>query len=255
MRTAIRAPRAARPRARPPAALAAALLLAAAPLAAQPTVTDDSARLRPVRAIVGGNFYYARPVGEFASFVRRGFGGAAHGTLLLGPSGAFGIRFDGSYMNYGRETVRDVCALPTNCRVVVDVTTTNNIAFVGAGPQLVAPVGAVRPYVAGQVGWTFIWTNSSIEDADDDGGGIYDTRNHADNTFSYGGVGGVLIPLSVGRSPVSLDLGARYLRNGRVRYLREGDIVDNVAGPPTLDIQRSRADLVTYFVGVSVGVR
>jgi len=243
--------RAARTRALLPIALLAA---AAAPLAAQ-RVPDDTTLLRPVRAQLGGNLYYARPVGEFADYVRRGFGGALHGTLLLGPSGAFGLRFDGSYLNYGRETVRDVCALPTNCRVVVDVTTTNNIAFVGAGPMLVAPTGAVRPYAAGQVGWTFIWTSSSIEDADDGDGGLYDTQNFDDNTFSYGGVAGFLVPLTVGRSPVSLDIGARYLRNGRVRYLREGDIIDNVNGPPTLDIQRSRADLVTYFVGVSVGVR
>ena len=252
MRIALRARRAARPRA---LAVAAALLASAAPLAAQPTFPDDSALARPVRALVGGSVYYARPVGEFADFVRRGFGAAGHGTLLLGPSGAFGIRVDASYMNYGRETVRDVCALATNCRVVVDVTTTNNIAFVGAGPMLVAPVGAVRPYAAGQVGWTFIWTNSSIEDADDGDGGLYDTQNYDDHTFSYGGVGGILVPVSFGRTPVSIDVGARYLRNGRVRYLREGDIIDNVGGPPTLDIQRSRADLVTYFVGVSVGVR
>lgn len=252
MRTVFRARRAAPLR----AALSAVLLLAAAaPLAAQRAAVDDTTLRRPIRAHVGGNVFYARPVGEFADYVRRGFGGALHGTYLLGPSGAFGLRLDASYLNYGRETVRDVCALPSNCRVIVDVTTTNNIAFVGVGPTLLAPVGAVRPYATGQVGWTFIWTNSSIEDADDGDGGLYDTQNHSDGTFSYGGVAGFLVPLTVGRAPVSLDLGARYLRNGRVRYLREGDIVDNVNGPPTLDIQRSRADLVTYFVGVSVGMR
>jgi hypothetical protein len=159
-------------------------------------------------------------------------------------------------MNYGRETVRDVCLLPTNCRVYVDVTTTNNLAFVGLGPQLVAPRGPVRPYVAGQVGWTFIWTNSSIEDSDDDDRSVLDSENVSDNTFSYGGLGGVLIPISAGRNPVSLDLGVRYLRNGRVHYLRKGDIIDDpYGGPPTFNIQRSRADLVTYFIGVTVGLR
>ena len=238
---------------------AALLLAAAAPLGAQPGpvygAERDTMLDRPVRALVGGNVYYARPVGDFLHYVRRGFGGAAHGTLLLDRAGVLGLRVDASYMNYGRETLRDQCLLQTNCRITVDVTTTNNIAFVGVGPSLMVPAGPLRPYVAGQAGWTFIWTNSSISDSDDDDEIALDTQNYNDNTFSYGGVGGILIPVSFGRTPVSLDLGARYLRNGRVRYLREGDIVDNVTGPPTLDIQRSRADLVTYFVGVSVGVR
>jgi hypothetical protein len=236
-------------------------LLAIAALAATVSVagaqaTDDTIELqRPVRGAAGGNLYYAKPVGEFSDYINRGWGGSAHAMLLVGESGALGLRIDASYMNYGRETVRDVCALPGVCRVVVDVTTTNNIAFFGAGPQLMVPNGPVRPYVAGQVGWTFIWTNSSIEDADDEDESVLDTQNVSDNTFSYGGLGGILIPISSGRNPVSLDLGVRYLRNGNVRYLRKGDIVDNPTGPPTLNIQRSRADLLTYFVGVSVGLR
>ncbi|HEU4630409.1 MAG TPA: hypothetical protein VFS08_11735 [Gemmatimonadaceae bacterium] len=240
---------------RPATLLAAAMLLAsAAPLHAQER--DDTMVLqRPIRGWVGGNLYYARPVGDFANFIDHGWGGDLHGTLLVDQAGVFGLRFDASFMNYGRERVNDVCALPTVCRVLVDVVTTNNIAFVGAGPQLMAPSGAIRPYVAGQAGWTFIWTNSSIEDNDDDDETTLDTQNLSDNTFSYGGAAGILIPVSAGRTPVAIDFGARYLRNGNVRYLREGDIIDNPSGPPYLNIQRSRADLVTYYLGVSIGLR
>lgn len=214
---------------------------------------------RPVRGLAGGHLYYARAVGDFSDYINHGWGGDVHAALFLDDAGMFALRFDASYLNYGRERVNDVCALPTNCRVLVDVTTTNNMAFFGAGPQFTATSGAIRPYVVGQVGWTFIWTNSTIEDNDDDdfdGHNTWDTDNASDNTFSYGGMGGFLIPLGTAdRSPVALDIGARYLRNGRVRYLREGDIVDNVTGPPTLNLQRSRADLITYYVGVSVGLR
>ena len=87
------------------------------------TVTVD----RPIQALVGAHGYYARPMGEFSNYIRQGFGGAAHGTLLLGNSGGFGLRIDASFMNYGRETVHDQCVGYT-CRVRLDVTTTNNIA-------------------------------------------------------------------------------------------------------------------------------
>ena len=236
-------------------------LLAVAALAATVTVAgaqtnDDTIELqRPIRGAVGGNVYYAKPVGEFSQFINRGYGGAAHATIHVGPSNAVGLRIDASYLNYGRETVHDICALPGNCRVVVDVTTTNNIAFFGAGPQFMVADGPIRPYVAGQLGWTFIWTNSSIEDADDDDSSVLDSQNISDNTFSYGGLGGILVPVSSGRNPVSLDFGVRYLRNGSVRYLREGDIIDDGNGAPILNVQRSRADLVTYYLGVSIGLR
>ena len=54
---------------------------------------------------------------------------------------------------------------------------------------------------------------------------------------------------------MSLDLGVRYLRNGSVEYLREGDIIINPGNYPTYNVQRSRADLLTYHIGVTVGIR
>ena len=235
--------------------LAAAALLSAAPAAARAQAADD-ALLRPIRAQVGGNLYYAQPVGDFADRIDQGFGGALHGTLLLGQSGIFGLRFDAGYMMYGNETIRE--CLTASCLVQVDVSTSNNLAFVGVGPQLQVPSGPIRPYVNGQVGWTFLWTESSVEGSDNDDDEFASTRNFSDNTFSYGGSAGVLIPVSQNsRNPISIDLGARYLRNGNVEYLREGDIVLNPTPgqPPTYNIQRSRADLVTYFVGITVGLR
>ena len=234
--------------------LALLALVAAAPAAA--AQDDDTIVLeRPIRGAAGGNLYYAKPVGEFSDYINRGWGGSAHAMLHVGPSNAVALRIDGSYLNYGRETVRASFGGGPIGRVPIDVTTTNSIAFVGAGPQFMVPDGPIRPYVAGQLGWTFIWTSSAIEDADDDDRTSLDYQNVSDNTFSYGGLGGLLIPVSAGRNPVSLDMGVRYLRNGSVRYLRKGDIVDNPDGPPTLNIQSSRADLVTYYLGVSIGLR
>ncbi len=235
--------------------LAARLGLAAAAPAAGAQAGGEADELsRPIRSQVGGHLYYARPVGDFAECIDQGWGGALHGALLIGESGAVGLRFDAGFMSYGRETTRE--CLTTSCLVLADITTSNNLAFVGVGPVLQVPSGPFRPYVVGQAGWTFLWTESQIEGSHNDNEPFASTRNYSDNTFSYGGTAGILIPISTrARTPVALDLGARYLRNGSVEYLREGDIVINPGFPPTFDVQSSRADLVTYFVGISVGVR
>jgi hypothetical protein len=67
----------------------------------------------------------------------------------------------------------------------------------------------------------------------------------------------VLVPVRrTARALVFLDIGARYHDNGRdVRYLREGGVRDLPDGGIQLDRIRSRADLITWHVGVSVGVR
>lgn len=236
------------------AAVALALLALVAPVAGAQVVDEEEILSRPIRSQVGGQVYYAQAVGDFADFIDHGWGGALHGTLLLGDPGVLGLRFDAGFMSYGRDRIRD-CITPS-CLVQGDITTSNNLAYVGVGPQLQVPVGPLRPYVAGQVGWTFLWTESKIEGTNNDNQPFASSTNQNDNAFSYGGTAGLLVPFNQGaRNPISLDLGVRYLRTGEVEYLRKGDIIINPGSQPTLDIQRSRADLVTYFVGITVGVR
>jgi opacity protein-like surface antigen len=236
--------------------IAACLLAAASPARAQDRpgdgIIEPPGAPRPLRGLFGGSLYYAQPVGEFADYVARGFGGDLAGTWMLGPSGAFGLRFEGGLVNYGNDT-EPVCLL--DCRFDADLTTTNNIFFFGVGPQLVATTGAVRPYVGATVGWTWIWTSSRLEGTWD--GAAYDENtDYSDNTPSWGGNAGLLVPLSAGGNPIMLDLGVRYLQNGRARYLREGDIIENPSGGlPFYNVQESDANLLTYRVGLSFGIR
>lgn len=235
-------------------ALAILGLACAAPAAAAAQRADPAALARPIRAHVGANAYYAQPVGDFADRIKQGWGGELNGTWLIGEAGVVGLRFDGGAMAYGRQRTRE--CLTSSCLVEVDITTSNNLAYAAVGPQLMVPVGPIRPYVAGQVGWTFLWTDSRIEGSNNQNEPFASTRNFSDNTFSYGGVGGVLVPLvQNARNPVALDLGVRYLRNGSVEYLRKGDIIINPGTQPTFNVQRSRADLLTYHIGISVGIR
>jgi hypothetical protein len=57
----------------------------------------------------------------------------------------------------------------------------------------------------------------------------------------------VLLTLTRG---IALDLSARFHRNGRVSYLREGGVRDLPNGDVALDVIRSPADLWTYQVGL-----
>jgi hypothetical protein len=50
-------------------------------------------------------------------------------------------------------------------------------------------------------------------------------------------------------------VGGRYHFNGRARYLREGGIRDNPDGSVDLEVLESRVHLVTWHIGLSVGLR
>jgi hypothetical protein len=208
---------------------------------------------RPSGAYAGASFNYARPQGEFSDFVDQGFGGDVHFIYQPGARGILGLRLDAGFLNYGHERMRVPLSSTIGGRITVDVNTSNNIAFVGLGPQIGLPDGRFRPYVGGFAGFTYLFTESSVEGRDDDQA-FARTTNYDDGTFSYGGRAGLYVPLSHGHSPVSLDLGVIYLNSGEAAYLREGDIRDHPDGTISFTPSRSDTDLLTFRVGVTVGI-
>lgn len=206
----------------------------------------------PVRGYAGAALSGAAPVGVFGDYVQGGIGGAGHAGWNVVPGGGLSIRGDLGIMIYGHERRR--IPFPTAPRVSLDLTTTNNIVTYSVGPQLMATVGAVRPYVNGFVGGAYFYTESSLAGTGNDGQAFARSENYHDNVLSYGAGGGFLVPVSVGKNPVSIDVGARYVHNGTVHYLREGDIQDDgntVIMNPTV----SPANFVQFTLGVSVGFR
>src|SRR5690606_28950707 len=177
-----------------------------------------------------------------------------HFLIGIAGSGLLSLRADGGFVVYGDESKRVCFSETVGCRIEVDVNTTNNIAYFNLGPELALPVGPIRPYANASIGFAYFATTSSGEGVgqDDD---IASTTNFDDATFAWQAGGGLRIPISHGRTPVAIDLGARYNTNGRVEYLREGDITDNPDGSITINTQRSEAHLVTYHLGVSIGLR
>ncbi|MFH1763272.1 MAG: hypothetical protein ABIF09_03675, partial [Gemmatimonadota bacterium] len=96
-------------------------------------------------------------------------------------------------------------------------------------------------------------TSSSLEDlwGEED---MFQTENFGDGGFSWGLGGGLEWKVKGGRTPIDLNFGARYHHHGVMEYLTEGDIVDNADGSITMYPVVSEANLMTYHLGLTVGI-
>lgn len=230
---------------------ALALASIAAPVASA-QVLDVPARqkeLGPPMWFAGVNLAVAQPLGEFDDYIDVGGGLSAYFMRAFDPQGIAALRFDAGFLVYGNEKVR-VHPFP---RISADVTTSNNIVYAGVGPQFMLPNGKFRPYIAGSVGLSYFFTQSSIEGVDDTSEDLFNTTNYDDLTFAYTGAAGVYIPVKRGPRPISIDFGARYHGNGRARYLREGSIQDNPDNSITFTPIESNTNLITWHLGAAFG--
>lgn len=236
-------------RTRPVSLLALLLLATQLPAHAQRRGEHDA----PPRAFAGGSLQVAEPVGEFREHVDTGFGVGGHFLYALDRAGGVGIRVDGGMVNYGNEHRKVPLSSTIGGRITADLTTSNNILLLGAGPQLMLPTGRLRPYAFGTAGIAYFVTESSLRG--DRGGDVFATTNNFDDlSFAFGGGAGIYIPLRRGSTPISVDLGARFQRNGRATYLREGSIRDNPDGTISFTPIESETDLLTFQVGLSAGL-
>ena len=230
----------------------AALLFLSSLASAQDIETEVN---RPIRGAAGASFSYGRPVGDFLRYVDEGYGFDGFLRLCLEPNGILSLKLDGGFLIYGSETKRVPLSTTVGARILVDLTTSNNIAWMGLGPQLTFPVGPFRPYGAASVGFSYFFTESSVEGSDD-AFEFANTTNFDDVTFRDGFAWGVVIPFQTsGRTEWGIDLGAIYHGNGQVRYLREGGIIDLPNGGIILNPIQSDANLLTYRLGFSVSFR
>jgi opacity protein-like surface antigen len=191
-------------------------------------------------AVVGGS-----PVGQFSDFVNANSVGGVNANLTLNfnRSGTAGLRIDGSYLVYGSEN-RPVPLAGSGGLLAGDMKTAFSIASLRAGPEFVLGTGPVRPYIFGTAGISYFSTETSV-------GFCCGTTNYDDAVASFAGGGGLRVDLS---RHMSLDLGASFVRNGAVNYLREGDILSNPDGSFTFRPVRSEANLVLLQLGVSFGL-
>jgi hypothetical protein len=232
-------------------ALLVGIVLAPAALNAQHFDRDEPRG--PTRAFAGVHLMVAQPLGEFDDYIDWGGGIGGEFLYAFDRQGALGLRVNMGLMIYGHETKR-VPLSPSLGRIRVDVRTSNNIFVMSAGPQVMLPSGAVRPYLNGTVGLSYFFTRSSVEGSADFEP-FASSTNFDDATFAWAAGGGLYIPLRRGRKhPLSLDVGAQYHANGEARYLREGSIREDGTGEIFFDPIRSQTNLITYRLGIAVGL-
>ncbi len=226
-------------------------LAAAALLAAVPQLVEAQDRWDSPRAFLDIAGIGAEPVGEFANNIEDGWGIAIGGRFPIDLAGVVSMRVDMGFINYGHERLYG-CSF--TCRVGFDVNTNNNILFAGVGPELAAPMGPVRPYV-GLVGGVGYFVTTSSMSGSDDWHHFANSTNYDDVVMQRRGRGGLQLRLAGGRTPVYLDVGGEYHANGIAEYLGEGDIEDHPDGSITIFPRRTEANLWTFRLGVSIGLR
>ena len=139
------------------------------------------------------------PLGEFDTYIGNGYGLDVGYLRDLDRSGAVQLRVEGGFVRYGHERER---ACLVNCRINVDITTSNDIGVFGVGPQFRVPRGPIRPYVTGTVGLAYFFTHSSLEGTFDNED-FADTKNFDDLVFSWTAGGGFQVPVPQGTDPVA----------------------------------------------------
>ena len=237
------------------AALTLLLLPSLASAQRRPRYNDREFNRRP-RGAVGASLSYGRPVGDFLNYVDEGGGFDAFFRWNADRQGVLSFKLDGGLLIYGQETFRVPLSSTIGGRILVDLTTSNNIVWMGFGPQLTAPSGFIRPYASAAVGFSYFFTESEVEGSSDfDYDSFASTTNYSDATFRYGFGWGILLPFQTRTTEWAIDLGAIYHGNGQVRYLREGGIEDRPDGSIVLYPIQSEANLLTYRLGFSIGIR
>lgn len=229
---------------------ALAIIYPVAALAQPVSVHERSMTRSAPRLHFGGGLQVMQGVGAFADSVRGGIGAGFNARYHLDRRGIFSLRGDLGFQVYGNERTR--IPFPTAPRVTIEQNTSNTILTYAVGPQLMWPTGRVRPYVNGQIGGAYYATSTSLEGTSFDSEPFATSENYRDNNLSYGGGAGVLIPFRTRRTPVALDLGARYLHNGTARYLKPGSITDDGTDVFVTPIE-GPANFMLYTIGVSVG--
>ena len=106
-------------------------------------------------------------------------------------------------------------------------------------------------YARGGIGFSYFATTSNVR-----GSGssqpFANSTNYDDFTFASEGGSGLLVRL--GGGTVRLDLGARFLNNGRVTFVTKDGV--SVSGNTLLvNPIESEANLVVYHLGVLIGLR
>lgn len=221
-----------------------------------PTAIGDttSAATRFARRFAGQlSVVQMRPVGELAQNIGFGYGLEGAALMRLDAAGVLALRAELGFVQYGSEHMTVPLSSTVGSRILVNVTTTNDVITSGLGAQVMLPSGVIRPYATGSAGLVSFITQSSVEGSGD-AQPFAQTTNHQDTGFAWLAGGGLYIPLSRGAHRVSVDVGATYhATQGKRSYLKPGSIHDLPGGGIAIDPLYSQANFLTWRVGLRFG--
>ena len=169
-------------------ALSCAFLVAAAMLVTPLTVR---AQQRVLTGVFSGSISgaVATPKGDFATNVGNGYGVNASALVRLDPKAIINARADFSYVGYASSTRRIPLAGSGNL-VKLDLRTSSSIISVVGGPQLFGTRGAFTPYAAALGGFSYFFTETSVEGSNNTDSPFASTSNSGDGALTYGGAVG-----------------------------------------------------------------
>ena len=207
---------------------------------APPSLLGQRSALREVRDRERGSFGFDFTVGQPQGAFRR-TGNVAPGFSGFGVLGStLGLRIDGGWMVY------------ENRYQGSGISTTSQIATLGAGPQLTFGSGALRIYGFATVGGAWFFSGITSGDC---GCSTSDIHITGDLTTGTSEGGGVLLFLSTGRTPIAIDVGARGARHDNVTYIPVDGFTQNADGSVTATYVSTPVIMRVLHVGVSIGIR
>lgn len=232
----------------------------AAPASADAFPGDDPDGIHPAlaRRIGGGiSLAVSQPLGDLRRGGRVGFGVSGFASISADRAGVLGLRLEGGTQNYGTTSFRNASNLgffATNLRQI----TSNDVFWVGVGPQVTIPLGPVRPYGFATVGGANFSTSTTLQYAlYNDPYGLnreFQATDLSNWAFARAAGGGVRFRVGgTRRNAAFVDLGARWQRVNNVRFLVPGVIPADV-DPNSLALT-GRPSFVTYHLGVSLAGR
>ncbi|MCP5062833.1 MAG: hypothetical protein GY936_10255 [Ignavibacteriae bacterium] len=167
----------------------------------------------------------------------------------------FSLGLNVGWARYGSESRSETLLWP----VKVDVTTNNDIAFMHLIGRAENNFGIFKPYAEFLYGFNYLFTNTEIEDAEDDGiSDIASDTQFDDFALSYGVTAGTMIKVfefenkNNTKTPPTmfLDFKVRYMLGGEADYLKKGDLTRGSNDEILYNKSRSDIDFISYQIGL-----
>ena len=224
----------------------------AAPLAAQVLAPREPKWTDKWNFGIGG--FGGIPVGEF----RQADDGGGGIDIMLGfqpfRRQPLSIRGNVVFLDYGglrQRGYQEVCDQFGSCFLEeVEFDARNHTAFfLQAGPEFMFTDGKWRPFGFALVGRTFFSSTMVLPESNTLDGDVVFSSNNFSTAY---GLGIRRVTSRWGRE-TGFELSSRFTRNGKARYLTEGDITQNSDGSFSITPREGAANLVGIHLGFWVG--